>query len=112
MSLDSSRRFQLWEYRVSHGALLIRSPKGPQEDTNIDVVFDGVEYIDCPRMLRGLLLMEGSAEEMRELEGAFGEIRAADRLIVLVSGGVRHYVVASSCRVDENDWDIFESPLA
>jgi hypothetical protein len=40
-----SRRFQLWEYRVSHGSLLVRSPKGPDATTNVDLVFDGVEYI-------------------------------------------------------------------
>ena len=112
MRLESSRRFQLWEYRVSHGALLIRSPRGPQDATNVDVVFDGVEYIDCPRMLRGLMLTEGSANEAHELASTLGEICPPDRLFVLVSGEGRHYVVASSCRVDENDADIFESPFS
>lgn len=32
------RRFQLWEYWVGHGALLIRSPKGPRAETNVDFV--------------------------------------------------------------------------
>jgi hypothetical protein len=45
------RRFQLWEYRVSHGSLLIRSPKGPDAEMNIDLVFSGVEFVACPRTL-------------------------------------------------------------
>lgn len=111
MRLESSRRFQLWEYRVSHGALLIRSPKGPQESNNIDVVFDGVEYIDCPRMLRGLLLTEGSAEDLHVLARAFGEVHPPNRVFVLTTGGIAYHVVASSCRIEENQADIFDSPF-
>lgn len=111
MRLESNRVFQLWEYRVSHGGLLIRSPKGPQESSNIDVVFDGVEYIDCPRMLSGLLLTEGDAQVVRERVPALGEIRLPDRLFLLVSGGARYFVVASSCRVEESQADIFETPF-
>jgi hypothetical protein len=61
---------------------------------NIDVIFDGVDYIDCPRMLRGLILTEGSVAEARELAASLGEIRFPDRLFVLASGGVTHYVVS------------------
>ena len=33
--------FQLWEFKVSHGSLLIRSPKGPETPKNIDLVQGG-----------------------------------------------------------------------
>lgn len=52
MRMESSRRFQLWEYRVSHGSLLIRSPRCPQERTNIDVIFDGAKYRLSPDAAR------------------------------------------------------------
>jgi hypothetical protein len=45
----TDRAFQLWEYKVSHGSLLIRSPKGPEISTNIDLVCVGVEYPAAPR---------------------------------------------------------------
>lgn len=62
-------------------------------------------------MLRGLVLTEGSAGEARELAMSLGETRFPDRLFLLASGGLSHYVVASSCRIDENEADIFDSPF-
>ena len=41
----SGRTFQLWEYRVSHGSLLIRSPKGEDVAMNIDIICVGVERV-------------------------------------------------------------------
>ena len=104
------RVFQTWEYRVSHGSLLIRSPKGPDAVHNIDVVFDGVEYLSLPRFLHGLVLAYGTCEDLVAAGVTMHEV-AGDRVYVLVSQGQRHYVVASSCRVNENDGDIFDSPF-
>lgn len=105
------RRFQLWEYRVSHGALLIRSPKGLDAEMNIDFVFTGVEYIACPRMLRGVALASATPEDMRRVAEEFGPVVAPDQVFVLLSAGTRHLVVAASCHVSENMDDIFYSPL-
>lgn len=32
-----NRRFQIWEYRISHGFLLIRSPRNASVETNADI---------------------------------------------------------------------------
>lgn len=105
------RRFQLWEYRVSHGALLIRSPKGADAETNIDLVFSGVEYVACPRMLRGVELAAVTPEDMHRAGEGFGPVVAPDQVFVLLSAGARHLVIAASCRVSENLDDIFDTPL-
>jgi hypothetical protein len=105
------RRFQLWEYRVSHGSLLIRSPKGPDAEMNIDLVFSGVEFVACPRTLRGLELVEVTSDDIKRVDAEFGPVVAPDHVFVLLSGGARHMVIASSCRVSENLDDIFDSPL-
>lgn len=105
------RRFQLWEYRVSHGSLLIRSPKGPEVATNVDLIFDGVEYVSCPRMLRGIELVSPSLEDLHQVPPDVRPVQPPDRLFVLASSGVRHLVVASSCRVEEHEGDIFDSPF-
>lgn len=47
--LSSDRTFQLWDYKVSDGFLLVRSPKDATYGLNIDLVFIDVEYISCPR---------------------------------------------------------------
>lgn len=105
------RRFQLWEYRVSHGALMIRSPKGPDAETNVDLVFSGVEYVACPRMLRGVELVTATAKDVRRAGDGFGPVVAPDQVFVLLSAGVRHLVVAASCHVSENTDDIFDNTL-
>ena len=51
-----NRNFQLWEYHVSHGSLLIRSPKRGEDTKNIDIVFAGVEYMALPRHLKSVEL--------------------------------------------------------
>lgn len=104
------RRFQIWEYRVSHGSLLIRSPKSPHVDRNVDLVFVGVEYLAVPRILRGIVLERGSAEDRMRLADV-GQDADPERLYILVSEGSRHPIVAVACRVDEHDRDIFDSPF-
>jgi hypothetical protein len=105
------RRFQLWEYRVSHGHLLIRSPKGPDAEMNVDFVFSGVEYIACQRMLRGLAFVEVIADDVRRVSEAFGPVVAPDQVFVLLSAGTRNLVVAASCHLSENLDDIFDVDL-
>jgi hypothetical protein len=43
------RKFQFWQYRVSHGEVLVRSPKDAAHPRNVDLMFVGVEYVDLPR---------------------------------------------------------------
>lgn len=106
------RRFQLWEYRVSHGSLLVRSPRGPKAALNVDIVFVGVEYVAAPRLMHGIHLLPGEPDDVarvtRETERELG---AVDRVFVLSSAGHRHLVVAAGYRVEEHQRDIFDSPF-
>lgn len=109
--------FKIWEYQVSHGQLLIRSPKAPATGTspelltNVDLVCLGVDYVAVPCVLHGLELLPPSPDEIRQLEVLLGKTIALDNVKVLASGGKRFLVVASSFSLSENDWDIFESPF-
>jgi hypothetical protein len=111
MSAYPDRRFQLWEYQVSHGALLIRSPKGPSAEVNVDLVFDGVEFLSCVRLLRGVEVVRAETDDLRRVSDSFGEVSDPDQVFVLLSDGVRHLVVASSLRIAEHDGEIFDSPF-
>ena len=53
---DSSRRFQVWLYTVSHGQLLIRSVKGSRQPTRIDLLFTNVHSLDLPTTTEGLAI--------------------------------------------------------
>src|SRR5882757_8618623 len=116
-SKKSDRVFKVWEYQISHGQLLIRSPKAPATGTspefltNVDLVCLGVDYVAVPRALNGLELLPPSPDEIRHFEILLGKAIAPDNIRILASGGKRFSVVASSYALSENDWDIFESPF-
>ena len=113
----SDRTFKVWEYQISHGQLLIRSPKAPATDgcsemlTNLDLVCLGVEYMAVPRVLRGLELQAATADEIRGLESLLRNSIEPSVVGILVCDGKRFPIVASSFAFSENDWDIFESPF-
>jgi len=109
--LFSNRTFQLWEYRVGHGSLLIRSPRGPDLKTNVDIVCAGVEYLAAPRFLRGLEIVEPTLEELQLLEQKLGRSLLASTVRIFASSGQRFPIVAASFKLEENERDIFESPL-
>lgn len=105
------RDFQLWEFTVSHGSLLIRSPRNSQHDFNIDLIFVGVELIALPRLMRGLSLSEGTPEDVARMEQTLGSKFFEDRVFVFTSEGRRHHLVAANCRIDQNQAEIFDSPF-
>lgn len=106
----SDRRFQLWEYKVSHGSLLIRSPKSSETVRNVDLVFVGVEYLAVPRVLDGVVVDKGTEEDHAAVSAEFDRVDP-ERLFVLVSADRRYPIVAVACRAAENDGEIFDSPF-
>lgn len=116
-TLNSDRTFKVWDYQVSHGQLLVRSPKAPATGnapdyaTNVDIVCVGVEYLALPRALHGLCIEPATTAEVRSLAYLVGREVNPEHLRMLISQGRRFCVLAASLTVSENDWDIFESPF-
>lgn len=111
IELLKNRSFQLWEYRVSHGSLLIRSPKKSGLATNVDLKFFGVEYISVPRHLREIALSYATDEEERSLARLLGKHIGREKIFVFESPTGRYLIVAAGMKVEENELDIFESPF-
>jgi hypothetical protein len=103
--------FQVWEYRVTHGSLLIRSPKRANQLVNVDIIFSGVEWLSVSRLLKGLIVEVGNDEDVARASFTARGL-SSERVFALLSGGQRHLVVAAACRVSESDMDIFSSPFA
>ena len=116
-SQKSNRKFKVWEYQVSHGQLLIRSPKAPATKTspefltNVDLVCLDVEYMALPRVLRGVEILPPTPDEIRHLETLLGKTIDPGHAKILASEGKRFPIVALRVSLSENDWDIFESPF-
>jgi hypothetical protein len=114
LSLIKGRRFKLWEYRVSHGSLLVRSPAGPEFDTNIDIISVGVEYISIPCYLGEILsIAEPTQDESRDAERVLQRrLTPPLRAWIFECQTGRFMLVGVSLKVQEHHGDIFESPFS
>lgn len=112
MSTDyPHRRFQFWMYRVSHGELLVRSPRDTENDENLDLIFVGVEYVDLPRLLLGIKVDVPTPADLNWLAGHVGRSVQASNVTVLETQGRRHLVLASFFKIEMNKLDLFEIPF-
>lgn len=109
--LLKGRYFQFWEYQVSHGSLLIRSPKKNDQTENIDILFFGTEFIMLPRYLKEISLSNVNDSEILYLESVTGKEVNRDRVHVLESNVGRYFVIASGIKIEVNEGDIFDSPF-
>jgi len=107
----SDKKFQFWEYRVSHGSLLIQSPKKADQQQNVDIKFYGVEYVAVPRHFEEIVETKVNEKEVEHIERMLGKPVNKDNVFVLVSSTGRHLVVAAKMKVEENEADIFDSPF-
>jgi hypothetical protein len=111
MSQTLTRSFRLWDFRVSHDQLLLRSPKTKDIATNSDIAFVGVEYVELPTLLNDAALDEAGDDDIRRAELALGKTVPRSRVFVLKCGERRYLVVAAAMKSFENDLDLFESSL-
>jgi hypothetical protein len=105
------RRFRMWDYRVSHDQMLLRSPKSEEHLRNQDLVFVGVQYLELPTMLKELALVEPKAVERERVAQVLGRSIPEDQVFVLSTGQSRFLVVAAAMRSFENDLSFLESSL-
>lgn len=108
----AGRRFQFWLFRVSHGELLIRSPKDADHPRNVDLMFVGVEYVDLPRALPDLEVDEPADQDVEHAMARLGKSVDVKNVIVLKSQGRRYLIVAAAVKCTESDMDIFEHPFS
>jgi len=103
----------VWDHLVSLDQLLIRSAKSPEfPDENIDVIFMGVNYLNCPTHFAGLTLdMVEPGNVSPDVPEEFLQPETA-RLYRLKSQGQSYAIVAVACYVFTNTRDAFESPFA
>lgn len=110
-NMFAGRKFQFWQYSVSHGELLIRSPKDAAHPRNADIVFVGVEYVDLPRFLLDVEIREPADEDVARAEERLGKPVQRQSVVVLKSQGRHYLVVAGVAKAVETDMDIFDSPF-
>lgn len=103
--------FQTWEFKVSHGQLLIRSPRDTSYSTNVDLMFFGVEYMDLPRHLGQLEVQQPDETDISFIRERLAKLDSSDSIFVLISGSRRYRVVAAAMKIAENEREIFDTPF-
>ncbi len=120
MSLfSSSRHFRIWDYHISHQRLLIRSPRDQSMpgSENIDLLFQGVSYLDTVPAFNGLELEEinpiADPEEAKVIEAASGqELRHGCSCFLLRSDDRKNIICAASFfHISINSLSLAESLL-
>lgn len=108
--LLKGREFQLWDYLVSHGRMLVRSPNDQHFSNNIDITFAGVEFVSLPRYLPDLFLAQATVHDIEAMREKLGERLDGSQVHVFLSGGKRFFVVAAHMDISESDVDMMEVP--
>lgn len=111
MDFHSARAFMLWDYNVSHRQVLFRSPRNDEFNTNIDVVFWGVDYLTAPTRLSSLHVAPATSAHVASVEQHLQHPVEFVRLFLIISGGIEFFVIADGSKVLENTLDIFDSSL-
>lgn len=101
------RSFQLWHFDVSHGMLLLRSPRTGESPTNVDLVFAGVSFMSLPRHL-GRIQVTETAIPLPVSMGV--DMAPGERLFEIASGSAKHWIVAVDWSIAENALGLFELP--
>ena len=107
----AGRSFKLWEYRVSHKQLLIRCPKATNAESNIDVMFFNVQYIDLPTSFPDLQLDLPTRDEAVRLREHVEALAEGQIVFAIKTNHRRHLVVAGAVKVCTTKMGIFESPF-
>lgn len=108
---EFQRSFRIWDFRVSHDQLLLRSPKSASTPKNLDIAFVGVEYVELPTKMRDIKLCKAEVDEHKKIEQMLNKSVPLDQVFILETAERRYVIVAAAVKVFENELDIFESSL-
>ncbi|GGP76241.1 hypothetical protein [Saccharothrix coeruleofusca] len=76
------RRFEVWSYRAPHGVLVLRSDKGADAPTRVDVVFRAVSEVKLATVMTNLVVdRAGGAYTLASNEMPDAYVVAANALV-------------------------------
>lgn len=93
---ESTRRFQLWAQTVSHGQLLLRSPRSSQRPTRVEVLFKPVDAQKIRASYDGMTIRCATDSEIQEYAQAEPDVGLGPktRLFLIDSRSISDWVVA------------------
>lgn len=97
------RKFQVWQYSVSHSVLLLRSFHPQNYGTRVDVAFSDVALMRLQSSYDTLVIHRATEEERREILGKEAGLITHGCLFLLNEG--TGYVQAARCVWHEDEGD-------
>lgn len=108
----SERYFTIFDAKISHGQLLIRSQKRDDNDNNIDVIFYDTTFIHTSFTFKGLsikFLDNSSIPSHLLIEKNIESVE--NKMYELLSENRTYYVASSFVRVFVNNLEFHETSL-
>lgn len=104
---ESNQSFRFLDYNISHSQLLIRG-ENSDEENNIDLIFEGVEIVNCPTNFTGIRIYQLNKEEI-----AFRNIknRYSYRVFLMITEGQEFYIKTGIMRIYKNTLNLDESSI-
>ncbi|MGV9341719.1 hypothetical protein [Streptomyces sp. NPDC003688] len=108
----SERIFQMWHYTAAHGDRLLLRATAEDHLPRIDLYVENVRGLLLETLYRGLVIREGTPEEVRTVELVYGiVVDEASHVHVIGADRMTGFVVGGPLRQHE-DGEGFRAPSA
>lgn len=108
----SEKYFTVFDYFLSHGQLLIRSSKGEDQKSNIDIIFFDTTFVQLFTMLHGITIKVIAKSEFNSYDSVQKYLNYdTSNLFEITSNNEKYYIAASFVRVFENELSFNETSL-
>lgn len=108
----SERIFQMWHYTAAHGDRLLLRAAAEDDRPRVDLYVEDVRGLLLESIYRGLVIREGTPEEIREVELVYGiPVAESSHVHVIGEDRMRGFVVGGPLRQHE-DGGWFRDPSA
>ncbi len=109
-----SGTFNMLDYIISHKVLLFRSLHLNENNKNIDIIFEGVFYLELPTRIHGFQIYEADVNTFTEISNKHNEIIRPEfgkKIFSIQSDNKQYYIGCVRVMVKENTLDPLESSI-
>ena len=108
-----NRDFTLIDFSTSHNQFLYRSSKNEKFNRNIDILFEGVSFMQLPLNLYGFEIVLGNKNDYKELKKIVPDLDSYShkKMIVLQNNLIKNFCLADRISYQENDLEALETSI-
>ena len=111
MKFQSDRYFTIFDFFISHGQLLIRASKNDTYNTNIDILFFDVKFMQLKTYLSGVSIQRVEDVASNIIDSTTNLNLEQIKIFEIESERAKFYVASSFIHVYENELEFNETSL-